>query len=191
MTFVVYVVVVALMAASLLLGILYLIRAYVRYRDSRLIICPQNNEAAIVEVDAVHAALTSALGQPEVRLRNCWRWPIHQACGQECLVQLDVAPQECLVRSVLTRWYESKSCLHCGNPFGQIHLLDPKPALQRPEGRLLNWNEVTAEDFHTTLDSSEPVCWDCYVALSYERTPRVLTVTLPKHEEARPKQINV
>ena len=92
MTLVVYVVVTALVATGLFFGIRYFVRAYIRYRDSRLIICPDNGEAAIVEVDAVHAALTSALGQPDIRLQNCWRWPIHQACGQECLVQLDVAP---------------------------------------------------------------------------------------------------
>jgi hypothetical protein len=40
MTLVVYVVVTALVATSLFFGIRYFVRAYIRYRDSRLIICP-------------------------------------------------------------------------------------------------------------------------------------------------------
>jgi hypothetical protein len=164
MTLVMYVVVTALVATSLIFGVVYLVRAYVRYRDSRLIICPQVGEAAIIEVDAVHAALTSALGQPDIRLRGCWRWPIHQACGQECLIQLDVAPPECLVRGVLMRWYESKACISCAKKFGKLHLLDPTPALQSPDGRLVNWGEVATEDFHTILATYGPVCWDCFFA---------------------------
>jgi hypothetical protein len=179
MTLVVYVVVTALVATGLFFGIRYFVRAYIRYRDSRLIICPDNGEAAIVEVDAVHAALTSALGQPDIRLQNCWRWPIHQACGQECLVQLDVAPEECLVRGVLMRWYESKSCIYCAKPFEQIHLLDHKPALQSPEGMLVQWREVAVKDLQTVLTKYLPVCWDCYIAQSFRREHPDLVVYRP------------
>jgi len=166
MTLVMYVVVIAMVATSLFFGIRYFVRAYIRYRDSRLIICPQNGEAAIVEVDAVHAALTSTLGQPDIRLQNCWRWPIHQACGQECLLQLDVAAPDCLLRGVLLRWYDSKSCLYCGKTFEQIHLLDHKPALLSPNGELLTWADLTT-DFQTVLHAYQPVCWDCYIAQSF------------------------
>jgi len=179
MTLVVYVVVTLLLATSLFLGIRYFVRAYIRYRDSRLIICPQNGEAAIVEVDAVHAALTSALGQPDIRLQHCGRWPIHQACGQECLLQLDVAPPECLIRGVLMRWYESKSCIYCGKWFDQIHLLDHKPALQGPDGRLLDWGELSMDDLETVLTGYKPVCWDCFIAQSFVREHPELVVYRP------------
>lgn len=169
MTIVVYVVVAALVATSLFLGIRYFVRAYVRYRDSRLIICPQTGAAAIVEVDAVHAALTSALGQPDIRLQSCGRWPIYQACGQECLTQLDVAPPECLVRGVLMRWYEFKACICCDKPFGKIHLLDHKPALLSPEGKLVDWSEVVMKDLQIVLNDHKPVCWDCNIAQSFVR----------------------
>jgi hypothetical protein len=58
MTPVVFAVVTALVAPGLFFGIRYFVRAYIRYRDSRLIICPDNGAAAIVEVDAAHAPLT-------------------------------------------------------------------------------------------------------------------------------------
>lgn len=176
MMLVVYVVVAALVTTGLFLGIRYFVRAYLRYRDSRIIICPGNGEAAIVEVDAVHATLTSVLGQPDVRLQNCARWPLHQNCGQECMVQLDVAPEECLVRGVMMRWYQSKSCVYCGKPFEQIELLDHKPALKSPEGQLVTWRELVGEDLLTSLANLEPVCWDCYIAHSFvQEHPEMVT----------------
>jgi len=169
MTLVMYVVVTALVATGLFFGIRYFVRAYIRYRDSRMIICPENRQATIVEVDAMHAALTSALGQPDIRLQNCERWPLYETCGQECLIQLDVAPAECLVRGVLMRWYQSKSCLYCGKTFEQIQLLDHKPALQSPEGKLVEWSEVAIKDLQVVLKDYKPVCWDCYIAQSFIR----------------------
>jgi hypothetical protein len=164
MMFVIYVVTAALMATGLFFAIRYFVRSYIRYRDSRLIICPDNGEAAIVEVDAMHAALTSAIGLTDIRLQNCGRWPLLQHCGQECLMQLDVAPPECLVRGVLMRWYKSKACLYCSKPFLQIQLLDHKPALQSPDGKLMEWSEVPINVLQNVLNSYQPVCWDCYIA---------------------------
>jgi hypothetical protein len=168
MTLVMYVVA-TLVAIGLFFGIRYFVRAYIRYRDSRMIICPENRQAAIVEVDAMHAALTSAFGQPDIRLQNCERWPLYEACGQECLIQLDVAPVECLVRGVLMKWYQFKSCLYCGKAFEQIQLLDHKPALQSPEGKLVDWSEVAIKDLQVVLKGYKPVCWDCYIAQSFLR----------------------
>lgn len=165
----IYMVAAAVLATGLFFAIRFFVRAYIRYRDSRLITCPDNGEAAIVEVDAIHAALTSALGPPDIRLQNCARWPLLQDCGQECLVQLDVGPPECLVRGVLMRWYEFKSCLYCSKPFPQIQLLDHKPALQSPEGKLLEWSEVDIGELQTVMNTYAPVCWDCYIAQSFIR----------------------
>ncbi len=106
MTKVVDVVAALAVMTGLFFGVRFFSRAYFRYRDSRIIICPETNEQALVEVDAVHAALTSAWGQPDIRLRNCWRWPLNENCGQECLTQLDVASPDRLVRGVLMRWAE-------------------------------------------------------------------------------------
>jgi hypothetical protein len=182
MTLVMYVVVIASLATGLFFGIRYFVRAYLRYRDSRIITCPENGEAAMVEVDAVHAALTSVLGQPDVRLQNCARWPIQQDCGQECLVQLDLGPEECLVRGVMMRWYRSKSCVYCGKPFEQIELLDHKPALANPEGKLIEWRELDAKDLLNSLTNLKPVCWDCYIAHSFAQEHPDLVTYRPWRE---------
>ena len=167
MTLVIYAVVTVLVATCFLVGFWFFIRAYARYRDSRIIVCPESGDAAMVEVDAAHAALTSALGQPQVRLQNCTRWPVHQACGQECLLQLDVAPEECLIQGVMSRWYQSKSCVICGKKLEEVHLFDHKPALVSPEGELLTWSDLGGKDLLALLSTYEPVCWDCYIAQSF------------------------
>jgi len=177
--FVFYLVAAGLLATSLFFAIRYFVRGYIRYRDSRIITCPDNGEATIVEVDAIHAALTSALGQPDIRLQNCGRWPLLQNCGQECLMQMDVAPPECLVRGVLMRWYEFKSCRYCGKPFHQIQLPDHKPALQSPEGKLLEWSKVDIDELQTVMNTYTPVCWDCSIAQSFVRDHPEMVVYRP------------
>jgi hypothetical protein len=183
MTLLMYVVVTALVATALFFGIRYFVSAYLRYRDSRIITCPGNGEAAIVEVDAVHAALTSALGRPDIRLQNCARWPLNQNCGQECMVQLDIAPEECLVQGVMMRWYKSKSCVYCGKAFEQIQLLDHKPALKSPEGKLVTWRELVGKDLLNLLPNHSPVCWDCYIAQSFVRDHPDMVVYRPWRDE--------
>ncbi len=182
MTLVMYVVVTAVVATVLFFGIRYFVWAYVRHRDSRIIVCPGNGEAAIVEVDAVHAALTSALGQPDIRLQNCARWPLYQSCGQECLVQLDIASDECLVRGVMMRWYQCKSCVYCGKPFTLIQTLDHKPALQSPEEELVTWRELAGKDLLTSLATHQPVCWDCFIAQSFAHEHPELVTYRPRGE---------
>ena len=192
MTTFVYLTAIILMVMGLAFGVRFFVRAYVRYRDSRMITCPGNGEAAIVEVDAVHAALTSALGRPDIRLQNCWRWPIEGNCGQECLLQLDVAPEKCLVQGVLRRWYNYKACVFCGSRFHQIYLTDHQPALQSSDGKLVEWKEVPIKDLPTVMATYKPVCWDCYIAQSFRLEHPELVVYRPwrdssdKRNQGRP-----
>ena len=159
-----------------------LARAYVRYRDSKIITCPETGEAAIVEVDAMHAAWTSLSGQPDIRLRNCWRWPLKANCDQECLVQLDVAPPECLVSGVLSRWYGLRRCVFCDKQFEQIQWADHKPALQTSDGELVEWHEVPIDKIQTVMATYKPVCWDCYIAQSFRLEHPELVVYRPWRE---------
>jgi hypothetical protein len=182
MTTVLFLTATVLVMTGLFFAIRHFVRAYFRYRDSHIIICPDNKEQAMVEVDAMHAAMTSVLGQPDIRLQNCWRWPLHADCDQECLAQLHVAPEDSLVRGVLMRWYDSKSCVYCQKRFEQISLLEHKPALQIPDGRLLEWQDVRLQDLPVALTRYMPVCWDCYMAQSFMREHPDLVVSRPGRE---------
>lgn len=133
----------------------------------------------MVELDAGRAALTSTVGQPDIRLRSCWRWPLSENCGQECLTQLEGLPPDCLVRGVLSKWYNSKFCVYCGVQFSEIHWADHKPALETSEGPLLTWDQLPIKNFDKALSTYLPVCWDCYIAESFRREHPELVVYRP------------
>ena len=174
-----YLILIALIASASYVGVKWLVRAYSRYRGTKIVTCPETGRPAIVEIDAIHASLTSTVGLPDIRLEKCWRWPVNEQCGQECLTNLDVAPGQCLVSGVLIRWYRGKTCFYCGKPFEELQWIDHRPALQSPEGELVRWSAVPVENLSTVLETHLPVCWNCYIAQSFRRDHPDMVVYRP------------
>jgi hypothetical protein len=164
-----YLILLVVTLAALYFIVPFVIGTYVKYRGQRVITCPETRMPAAVEVDAAHAALRSAISHPDLRLKDCSRWPERGDCGQECLLQVELFPEDCLVRNILTSWYADKHCVSCGRQFGEINWLDHKPALLSPEGKTVEWNEVAPERVPDTLTTHFPICWDCYVTESFCR----------------------
>jgi hypothetical protein len=163
-----------LIAAIVVLVTSYLVAprvvgAYLRYRGKRVITCPETRGAAGIEVDAAHAAFTSATGYSDLRLKSCSRWPEREGCGQECLLQVELSPEGCLVRRILQDWYEGKQCVSCGLTFGKMGFLDHRPGLLSPAGRPVGLDEVAAEELPDVLATHFPVCWDCHITESFCR----------------------
>ena len=156
-----------ILAAALWFGIRWLVRSSSRYRGTRIVTCPETKRPAIVEVDALHASLTSTVGLADIRLQDCTRWPIKGQCGQDCLMDLDVAPDRCLVSGVLMRWYRDKKCVYCSKVFSEVQWLDHRPALLSPEKKLVTWNAVNMTELSNVLETHSPVCWDCYIAQEF------------------------
>lgn len=162
-------IVIAIVAVALLgLALALAARTWFRMRGARVVTCPENQAIAGVEVDAGHAALTSLYKAPELRLQACSRWPEKRDCGQECLRQISAAPQECLMRNILARWYAGKTCAYCGTPFGYLDWEFRKPALMAPDGKLLEWSQVPADVF-AILETHKPVCFTCFTTNTFVR----------------------
>lgn len=176
---VVYVIAAALFVALLYFGIQYFVRTRKRFGGAQVITCPETGKQAMVEVDARHAAITSLVGQPYVRLESCWRWPLNKECGQECLIQLNVAPPECLVRGVLMKWYKGKRCVFCRGLFDEPRLTEHKPALLNPKGITLEWGEISIPNLMETLETHQPVCWNCHIAQTFRTEHPDLVVYRP------------
>jgi len=172
-------IVIVLLAAALFFGLRWLVRSTSKYRGSRTVTCPETRRPTIVEVDALHASLTSIVAAPDIRLKDCSRWPIKEQCGQECLTDLDVAPDQCLVSGVLMRWYRGRKCVYCRQPFAEIHWSDHRPALRSPEGQLLAWDEVSLDQLQQVLETHLPVCWNCYIAQKFRADHPDLVVFRP------------
>ena len=93
------------------------VRAYFGYRGKRLITCPETHKAAAVDVAAREAAIGAFLSEPTLRLTECSRWPERKDCGQECLKQIEVSPENCLVWNIVSNWYDGKQCVFCHKIF--------------------------------------------------------------------------
>jgi hypothetical protein len=168
------------------LGVLCLLgrrvlRAWMRYRGTRIVVCPESLEMVAVEVDAGHAAATAPQGRPQLRLEACTRWPERAGCGQECLGQIESAPEACLLRNILADWYGGKSCAMCGRVFGPIRWHDHAPALLSPGGATVEWSAFAPEQVVDVLASHEPVCWDCHVVETFRHEhPELVTERPPR-----------
>lgn len=153
-----------------------LVTVWLRYRGTRVVVCPENREMVAVEVDARHAAITAGPGRPELRLESCTRWPEKSHCGQECLGQIEGAPDVCLLRNILADWYRDKTCAFCARPIGVVSWHDHKPALLAPSGGILDWGAFRPEQVVDVLGTHKPVCWDCAVTEGFRRAhPELVT----------------
>jgi len=172
-----------LILATVGVCVLYLLtiagRAYRRVSGPMVVTCPETHQPVAVTVDAPHAAFTATVDAPELRLSQCSRWPERQECGQECLRQIEMAPEDCMVRTILTRWYEGKSCALCGTPIEPIHSWDRKPGLLSADGTAMECTAVSAERLQATLETCKAVCWNCEVAEEFRRRNPELVVDKP------------
>jgi hypothetical protein len=168
------------------LGALYvfgrrLALAWTRYRGTRVVVCPENRELVAVEVDAKHAAFTASQGRADLRLDTCTRWPEKAGCGQECLGQIESAPEACLLRNILADWYQGKSCALCGRAFHRFHWHDHQPGLRAPDGTVRSWASFEPEQVIDVLATHAPVCWDCRVSETFRHDhPELVTDRPPR-----------
>ena len=173
----------ALLLALLLIKVFRGAAVYRRFRGRRLVTCPETRKPAAVTVDASKAGVSAALGEARLRIQECSRWPAlkpghaeRRRCGQHCLAQIEAAPDDCLIKTMVTRWYAEKNCVFCQSSIGEVDWLGQKPALMRPDRNTVQWDGITAEHLPEVLASSQPVCWNCHVAESFRRQHPELVV---------------
>jgi hypothetical protein len=142
---------------------------YFRFRGDRFVTCPETKTRVAVKVDAAHSAVSAAIGNPQLRLCECTRWPEKKDCGQECLRQIETAPADCLVRNVVSRWYDDKRCTVCQRAIGPVHWHDHPPALVDDEGHTVEWKDVPLARLPDFLESHQPVCWNCHIVQTFRR----------------------
>jgi len=157
------------------------VRAYFGYRGKRIVTCPETHQPAAVDVAAGEAALGAFLCEPTLRLKECSRWPEREHCGQECLRQLEVNLENCLVWNIVSKWYEDKKCVFCHKTFGKLHTLDHAPALLSPDHQTVEWKDLRPEQLPAVFSTHRPVCWNCHVAQTFRRVhPELVTDREPE-----------
>ena len=176
------------------LGVLFvygrrLLGAWFKYRETRVVVCPDNRKVVAVEVDAVHAAMSAPQGRPDLRLEDCTRWPQKAGCGQECLSQIESSPEGCRVRDILATWYRDKSCVFCQRVIGEIHWHDHKPGLVAADGTLVEWAAFRPEQVMAVLPVHQPACWDCLEAERFRREHPELVTERPARTTPPPSMV--
>jgi hypothetical protein len=159
--------VVVLMAAALLA--FRLVSIWWKFLGKRVITCPENHHPAGVTVNSRYAAFTGVTHPPHLRLSECSRWPEMAGCGQECLSQIEVSPESCLVHRILVDWYAGKTCTVCGRPIGNIPAAGGKPALRMADGISVEWKQISADMLPETLAAAQPICFACHTAQTLVR----------------------
>ena len=154
-------------AAIVVLG--RLLRVWLQYRGKRVIRCPENLRPAGVVVDAAHAAVTALAAGPMLRLSQCSRWPERAGCGQQCLSQIQAAPEDCLVRNIIAKWYRGKSCINCGREIGEIDWSGSQPCLLGEGGISVEWKQIPADKLEQTLLEAQAICYSCHTARALVR----------------------
>ncbi|MFQ5675366.1 MAG: hypothetical protein ACE5G1_05670, partial [bacterium] len=148
--------------------------------------CPETKTPTGVEVDAKHAAATAAFSKRELLLKDCTHWPEKKDCGQECLAQIEGSPETCLVRNILSNWYQDHACVYCEKPFTEIHWHDHKPVFRNSDGDFLEWHQLKAEDLPEILETHLAVCWDCFIAENFRRKYPDLVIDRPRRRSTLP-----
>lgn len=151
------------------------LRAFLKFRGPMVVTCPETAQPAGVKVDPRRAALSSRQA-PDFSLTFCSRWPERQDCGRACLKEIAAAPENCLVRNILARWYEGKDCLSCGKPLGEIDWQERKPALLAPDGKSVEWADILPENIPALLANCRPICWTCHITETFRREHPELVV---------------
>ena len=166
--------VVVLAVAAITLG--RSVRLWWTYRGARVITCPENLRPAGVFVDAAHVAARPFAKAPELQLSSCSRWPEHAGCGRECLQQIEASPQDCLVRTILDKWYAGKRCAICGRPIGDISIAGAQPAVLCADKVSVEWSQIPADRLPETLAAASPICFACHMGNTLVRTHPELVV---------------
>ncbi len=147
----------------------FVIPAYIRNRGRRVVTCPDNHQPVDIAANALLAALYESIRRRKLRLSQCSRWPEKRNCGQECLREIENSPDGCLVREILTRWYDGKACVFCQKPFGEITWMAHKPCLMNTDFEVFEWHEIPAEKLGEALATHLPVCWGCHIAETFRK----------------------
>jgi hypothetical protein len=179
MSVTVFSIIIAVLVLALALFVLRAVpgmRAYFRFRGPRLITCPETQTPESVTVAAKEAGLGAFFNEPTLHLDKCSRWPERQACGQDCLQQVEADPEKCLVWNIVAKWYEGKKCVFCHKPLAPLAHLDHAPALLGPSFQTAEWKDVSPEKLPQVFSTHQPVCWNCHVAETFRRLhPELVT----------------
>jgi len=111
------------------------------------------------------------------------KFAMRLSLGVGFLMLMETSPENCLVRNILTDWYNDKTCIYCGQKFEEINWHDHNPALRSPESDFVELRHIPFEMFPTILKTHKPVCRNCFVTENFRRQYPELVTDRPSKDE--------
>jgi hypothetical protein len=132
----------------------------------RVVTCPETQAPAAV--------------RGKRHLTSCSRWPEREGCDQACLKQIATSPDGCLVKSLVTAWYEGKSCVECGRA------ITGPAAIRLFDGTSHEWADFEPQDLPNLFETAEALCWQCNNVNELQRIRPELIVRRDPPAEPQP-----
>ena len=92
-------------------GVLWVLPTWRKYQGKWVVTCPESKNPSGVVVDTAHVVVTAFRGDPDVRLKDCSRWPEKAGCGQACVAEIERD-----VKAINAAWFRTQTCALCGKP---------------------------------------------------------------------------
>lgn len=159
-----YVVIAILAAAVLGIAFRRFYKAFVMFRGTRVMACPETGQPVAIDLQAPRAALAALFGRPRLQVRECSRWPERAGCDEACVREIESAPADHRVPTMLAEWCHDHPCVCCGAPLTGVHVGAHEPHLMNAERKIVEWREVAPQDLPQVLSSCAPVCENCLLA---------------------------
>lgn len=140
-----------------------------RFRGKRIVTCPETHTPVGAKINAALAAGSWIVAQPRFVITACSRWPERAGCDQACAPQIEAAPEDTLVRSIVAKWYAERPCVYCATPIADIGIGAVAPALLGPDGTLREWKDVAIEHLPQVLENAVAVCARCELVEDFRR----------------------
>ena len=58
---------------------------FVHFRGPRQVLCPETGSIAIIRINALRAAVSGAITDPDLCVSACSLWPERQGCREDCV----------------------------------------------------------------------------------------------------------
>jgi hypothetical protein len=159
----------AITAAFLIRRIVAAVSAW-KYHGLMLVTCPETRRPAAVRVGIARAALREFVNRGHIELCSCSRWPERGDCDQDCLPEIEKAPEDHRVWQIASEWFAGKKCAFCRKPIERVSHLDHAPALVRIADRMtVEWRDLPAEDLPGAFSECAPACWSCHMTETFLR----------------------
>jgi hypothetical protein len=151
-------IIILLIGITLAVGVVY-----ARGHARRVVRCPDTGGIAQVETSALNEVLTTLFPGSGFHIEKCTRWPDQAGCAESCLGQIEAAPVDCQLRTIVKKWYEGRSCSLCKAEIVAPRAFSGSCAVMAPNGSTRDWSNVTDEELARVLTIYEPVCWNCHI----------------------------